>query len=186
MTESGIRLLNGGEAERVVVELGFEAEGLYGEVVVFTLGEAGDGDGSDDAGVGDDDGEAAAVGGVVGFGEVVTVAKGDVILLEIEPERVGAAVEAGDDRDLAGDPALVIWRSAGEGAVEELLVGRSEAADVYYDLLIAGDGKLADGEADAPCGVVVEGGEDNFFFLAGDGGDVVCDGHGFKGTGYKD
>ncbi len=46
----------------------FDAEGFDDEVVVFALGEAGDGDAADDAGSGDVDGEAAAVGGVVGVG----------------------------------------------------------------------------------------------------------------------
>ena len=140
-----------------MVEAGFEAEGFDGEVVVFALGEAGDGDCSDDSCVGDDDGEAAAVGGVVGFGEVVAGFEGEVVLLEVEAERVGAAVEAGDDGDLAGDPALIVGRGAGEGGVEELLVRRAEAADVGDDLLIAGEGELAEGETDAPGGVVVEG-----------------------------
>ena len=91
-------------------------------------------------------------------------------------------MEAGDDGDLAGDPALIVGRGAGEGGVEELLVGGAEAADVGDDLLIAGESELAEGEADAPCGVVVEGGEDELFFLAGDGGDVFGDGHFFGGT----
>ena len=88
-------------------------------------------------------------------------------------------MEAGDDVDFALDPTLVVGGGAGEGGVEELLVGGAETPDVGYDFLIAGEGELADGEADAPGGVVVEGWEDELFFLAGYGGDVFGDGHGF-------
>ncbi len=159
-----------GQAQRGVVLLQFQAEGFYDEVVVFALGEAGDGYGSDDSGSGDDDREAAAVGGVVGFGEVVAVAEGHVVLLEVEADRVGAAVEAGDDVRFCARTQRGCRGRAGEGGVEERLVGLAEAADVGDDALIAGESKLAEGEADAPGGVVVEGGEDEFFFLAVNGG----------------
>ena len=96
--------------------------------MVVALGEAGDGDCSDDAGVGDDDGEGAAVGGVVFFGQVVAGGEAEAGLLEQAPDVVGALVEAGDGGDLARDPALVVGRGAGERGVEELLVGRAEAA----------------------------------------------------------
>ncbi len=62
--------------------LEFETEGFDDEVVVFALCEARDGDAADDAGSGDVDGEAAAVGGVVGVGKVVAVVEGAVGLLE--------------------------------------------------------------------------------------------------------
>lgn len=55
------------------VELEVEAETFDDEVVVVALREAGDGDGSEDAGSGDVEGEAAAVGGVVGLGEIVAI-----------------------------------------------------------------------------------------------------------------
>ena len=70
------------KAEGVVVAAEFDAEGFDDEIVVFALGEAGDGDAADDAGSGDVDGEAAAVGGVVGVGKVVAVGEGAVGLGE--------------------------------------------------------------------------------------------------------
>ena len=85
--------------------LEFEAEGFDDEVMVFALGQAGDGDAADNAGAGDVDGEAASVGGVVGFGEVVAFAEGAVALLEREADGVGAAVKAGDDVRFALNPA---------------------------------------------------------------------------------
>ena len=97
-----------GEAQGVVIFFEGEAEGFDDEVVIFALGEAGDGDCADDAGAGDVDGEAAAVGGVVGVGEVVAVAEGAVGLLEHEADGVGWAVEAGDDVGFALDPAGVV------------------------------------------------------------------------------
>ncbi len=169
--------LKDGQAQGVVVLLEDAAEGFDDEVVVVALGQAGDGDRADDAGAGDVDGEAAAVGCVVGVGEVVAVAEAALILFEGQADGVGAAVEAGDDVGFAQDPAGVV-RSASERGVEERLVRLAEAADVDDDGLLAGDGKLADAEAETPGSVVVEAGEEEFGFLAGYGGEVFGDGHG--------
>jgi hypothetical protein len=173
--------LGGGEAQCVVIFFEFEAEGFDDEVVVVALGQAGDGDRADDAGAGDVDGEAAAMGGVVGVGETVAFAEGAVVLLEREADGVRAAMEAGDDVDLALDPAGVVRRSSERG-VEERLVGLAEAADVDDDGLLAGESELAEAEAEPPGSVVVEAGKDEFGFLAGDGGEVRSkvwgDGHG--------
>ena len=146
-----------------------EAEGFDDEVVVVALRQAGDRDRADDACAGDVDGEAAAVGGVVGVGEAVAFAEDAVILFEREADGVRAAVEAGDDVDLALDPAGVVGCSSERG-VEERLVGLAEAADVDDDGLFAGDGEVAEAEAETPGGVVVEAGEVEFGFLTGDGG----------------
>ena len=61
--------LFGGQTKVVVVAAKLAADGFDDEVVVFALGQSGDGDGADDAGSGDLDGEAAAVGSVVGVGQ---------------------------------------------------------------------------------------------------------------------
>ena len=151
-----------------MVALEFEAKGFDDEVVVFALGKAGDRDGADDASARDVDGKAASVSGVVGVGKVVAVGEGAVGLFECQADSVGAAVEAGYDVDLALDPTLIIWRCAGERGVEELLVWLAEAADVDDDGLVASDGEFADTEAESPGGVVVEAGEQEFGFLAGD------------------
>jgi hypothetical protein len=58
----------GGQAQGVVVLLEDAAEGFDDEVVVVALRQAGDRDRADDARACDVDGEAAAVGGVVGVG----------------------------------------------------------------------------------------------------------------------
>lgn len=101
--------------------------------MVFALWKAGDGDAADDAGTVDVDGKAAAVGGVVGVGEVVPVRKGAVALFEREPDGVGAAMEAGDDVGFSLDPAGIVGRGAGKCGVEERLVGLAEAADIDDD-----------------------------------------------------
>ena len=106
-------LLEGGETEGCVVVVEGDAEGFDGEVVVFALGEAGDGDSAYDACSGDGDRDAAAVGGVVGVGEAVLLVEGGAVVLELEAERVGAAVEAGDHVGFALDPACVVGRGAG-------------------------------------------------------------------------
>jgi len=49
------------EAERIEIVQGFSAEGFYDELMIVALGQAGDGDGSDDAGSGDGDREGSAV-----------------------------------------------------------------------------------------------------------------------------
>jgi len=155
-----------------VVAAEFDAEAFDGEVVVFALGKAGDGDAADDAGAGDVDGKAAAVGGVVGVGESVFFAEGGAALLEVEADLVRAAVEAGDYVGFALDPAGVVGCGAGESGVEEGLVRIAEAADVDDDGELAGEGQLAEGEAEAPGGVVVEVGEVKLGFLMDDGGEV--------------
>ena len=172
----------GGEFEGFVVAAGEEAEGFDDEVVVVALGEAGDGDGADDAGAGDVDGETAAVGGVVLFGEVVALGEGEAGLLEEAADVIGAFVEAGDDVDLAADPAGVVGGGAGEGAVEELLVGGAEAADIDNDVQVAGDGEFAEERAELPGGLGGEGLEGEGGFLQLDGGEIFGDGHG--ATGY--
>jgi hypothetical protein len=65
--------LKDGEAQRVVIFFEFEAEGFDDEVVVVALRQAGDRDRADDARTRDVNGEAAAVGGVVGVGQVVAI-----------------------------------------------------------------------------------------------------------------
>ncbi len=122
-----------------VIAMEFEAECFDDEIVVFALGESGDSYGADDSCACDVNGEAAAVGGVVGVGEVVTVGEGAVGLFEEEADRVGGTVEAGDDVDLALDPALIVGGCSGEGGIEERLVRLAEAADVDDDALFAGD-----------------------------------------------
>lgn len=115
-----------------------EAEGFDDEVVVFALGEAGDGDCTDDAGACNVDGEAAAVSGVVGVRERVAFGKLPTLLLKKKADGVGGAVEAGDDVRFALDPAGVVGSSS-ECGVEEGLVGLAEAADVDDDGLFAGE-----------------------------------------------
>ena len=114
-----------------------EAEGFDYQVVVFALSESGDSDGADDAGACNVDGEAAAVGCVVGLREVVAVAEGAVGLREGEADGVRRAMETGDDVGFALDPALVIRSGASKGGVEELLVRLAESADVYDNGLFA-------------------------------------------------
>ena len=79
----GCGLLEGGEAQGGVVVDEDEAESFYDEVMVFALGETGDGDGADDAGVFYVDGEGSSVGGVFGFGEGVFFGEGGVVVLEV-------------------------------------------------------------------------------------------------------
>ena len=86
-------------------------------------------------------------------------------------------MEAGDHVDLALDPAGVVGCSSERG-VEERLVRLAEAADVDDDGLLAGENEFAEAEAETPGGVVVEAGEVEFGFLAGDCGEVFGDGHG--------
>ena len=174
--------LSAGQAQGGVVVAEFVAEGFDDEVVVFALGQAGDGDGAEDARSGDVDGEAAAVGGVVGVGQGVFFGERGVVVPEVEAELVGAAMETGYDVRFALDPAGVVGRGAGECGVEERLVGLAEAADVDDDGVAASDGELAQGEAEPPCGLCVEGGEDELGFLPGDQGEVFREvgvGHGF-------
>jgi hypothetical protein len=165
-----------------VVAAEFDAETFDGEVVVVALGKAGDSDAADDSGADDVDGKAAAVGGVVGVGKGVFLGEGGACLLEAEADQVGAAVEAGDDVGFALDPAGVVGCGAGEGGVEEGLIRVAEAADVDDDGKLAGESQLAEGEAEAPCGAVVEVGEMKLCFLMDDGGEVFGQGHGCKDT----
>jgi hypothetical protein len=153
-----------------VIFLEEKADGFDGEVVVFALREARDGDGTDDASSGDVDREAATVCGVVGVGEAVAFGELTALLFEKEADGVRRAMEACYDVDLSLNPALAVGGSAGECRVEELLVGLAEAADVDDDTLVAGEGQIAEGQAQLPGSVVVEGGEAEFGFLTGNEG----------------
>ena len=117
-------------------------------------------------------GKAAAVSRIVGVGESVFFAEGGAGMQEAKADMVGAAVEAGDDVGFALDPAGIVGRGAGESGVEEGLVRIAEAADVDDDGKLAGEGELAEGEAEAPRGVVVEVGKVKLGFLVDDGGEV--------------
>jgi len=86
-------------------------------------------------------------------------------------------VEAGDDVDFAADPFGLVGNCAGQGAVEELL---AEASDIDGEAVAALDGEGADAGAEVPCGGFVEGVEDELGFLAGDGGEIVVDVHGWN------
>jgi hypothetical protein len=159
-----------GEAEGIGVQVEGEAESFDDEVVVLALREAGDGGGADDAGAGDMDGEAAAMRGVIGVGETITLGEMTALLFEEEADSVGGSVKAGYDVDFALNPAMAVGGGTGEGGVEEWLVRLAETADVGDDALIAGEGEVAEGLAEGPGGVVVEGGEAEFSFLSGDDG----------------
>lgn len=123
------------------------------------------------------DGEGSTVGGVVGFGQGVFLGEGGVVVLEVEADGEGAAVESCDDVGFALDPAGVVGGGAGECGVEELLVGLTEAADVDDDGMVSGDGEFAEGESEGPGGIEIEGGEAEELFLVGDAGEIVGDGH---------
>jgi len=124
---------SGWETQGLVVATGDEAESFDHKVMVFAFGQAGDGDRANDSGARDVDGEAASVGGVVFQRQVVPDGEGQAGLFEQTANVVRTLVEARDDVDLARDPALVVGGGAGQRAVEELLVRRSEAADVDDD-----------------------------------------------------
>ena len=162
-----------------MVEPKLEAEGFYDQIVVFALGQAGDGYAADDACSGDLQREAAAVGGVFRIGQSVFFGERCVVVLQVKAELVGAAVEAGYYVRFAFNPAGVVGRGAGERGVEERLVRVAEAADIDDDGVAAGDRQLAEGEAQSPCSFCVEGGQDQLCFLADDSGEIVCDGHVF-------
>ena len=168
------------KTEGAVVEAEFAAESFDDEVVVFALGEAGDGDAADDACSGDVEGEAAAVGGVFGVGQRVFFDERGAVVFEVEAYLIGAAVEAGHGVRFAFDPAGVVGRSSCERGVEERLMRVAEVADVDDEGVAAGDGEFAEGGAEAPCGFGVKGGKDEFRFLSRDGGEVfrsVGEGH---------
>jgi hypothetical protein len=170
------------KSEGVVVATEFDAEAFDSKVVIGALGQAGDGNAAYDAGAGDVDGEATTVGGVIGVGQGVFFAEGGAALLELKADLIGAAVEAGDDIRFALDPAGVIRCRARESGVEEGLVRIAEAADIDDDRELAREGKLAEGEAEAPGGIVVEVGEVKLGFLMDDGGEVFSERHGCKDT----
>ena len=158
------------EAEGGGIQVEGEADGFDYEVVVFALREAGDGNGADDPGSSDVDGEASAVRGVIGVGESVALGELAALLFEEQADGVGGPVEAGYYVDFALDPPLAVGGGSSERGIEELLVGLAEAAYVDDDALVAGESEVAEGEAEMPGGVVVEGGEAEFGFLSGDEG----------------
>jgi hypothetical protein len=134
-----------------------EAEGFDGEVVVVAGGQAGEGDGADDAaGCGDGDGEGSADGGVVVGGEGVTLGEGLALAFEAEADGVRGTVEAGDYVRFAAGPAGVVGGGAGEGGEEEALDGTAEAADVDDDGMVALGGEGAEDVAEGPGDVGVE------------------------------
>lgn len=161
----------------VAVEL--VAEGFDDQVMVFALGQPGDGHAADDACSGDLERKAAAVGGVFRIGQSVFFGERRVVVLQVKAELVGAAVETGYYVRFALDPAGVVGRGSGERGVEERLVWVAEASDVDDDGVATGDRQLAEGEAQSPCSFCVEGGQDQLCFLADDSGEIVCDGHVF-------
>lgn len=84
-------------------------------------------------------------------------------------------MEARDYVDFAADPFGLIGDCAGKGAVEELL---AEAADVDGEPVAALDGEGAEARTEIPGSGFVEFLEDEFGFLAGDGGEIVIYVHG--------
>ena len=145
--------------------------------MVVAGAKAGEGDGSDDpTGGGDGDGEAAAYGSVETLGEGVTLGDGLSEGFQAEADGVGAAMEAGDDVGFAAGPAGVVGRGAGQGGIEERLLGGSEAADVDDKGVFASDGEVAQERSKGPGGggVEVRKGEGGFLFE--DAGGVLLGG----------
>ena len=79
-------------------------------------------------------------------------------------------MEARDDVRFALDPAGVVGRGSGECGVEERLVRIAEAADIDDDALATGDGQLAEGGAQSPCGFGIEGRQNECGLLTNDRG----------------
>ena len=117
-----------------------DAETFNGEIVVVALRKPGDGDTADDSGASDVDGEAAAMGGVVGVRESVFFAEGCAGVLEVEADLIGTAVEAGYHVGFALHPAGVVGRGAGKGGIEERLIWMAKAANVDDDRELTGKG----------------------------------------------
>ncbi len=116
-----------------MVATGDEAESFNHQVVVFALGKARDGDRANNSRASDMDGETSSVRGIVFQRQVVSLGEGEPGLLQQATNVVRTLVKTSDDVDLARDPALVVGGGAGQRSVEELLVRRSEAADVDDD-----------------------------------------------------
>jgi len=124
---------SGWKAQGVVIATCDEAESFNHEVVIFPLGQSGDGDAANDAGACNLDGEAASMGSIVFQRKVVSLCEAEAGLLEETADVVRTLVKTRYSVDLARDPALVVGGGAGQRAVEELLVRRSESADVDDD-----------------------------------------------------
>jgi len=158
-----------GQAEGIVVLAEFETEGFDDEVMVIALCEAGNGDGGNQAGMDDADGKATAVAGIVGSGKAASFER-RLLLLEIEADRVGTAMEAEDYVGLAADPLGVIGCGAGKSAVEERLQG---TANIDDDGKSAVKGKGAKAGAETPGDLLVEGRKDESAFLERDAGEIL-------------
>ncbi len=87
--------------------------------MVGALVEAAGDDGAYEAGAVEGEGEAAAVHGIVGEGEAVSLFDGLAGEFEVEAHGVGGAAETGDDVALAANPVCLASRSAVGGREEE-------------------------------------------------------------------
>lgn len=142
--------------------------------MVVALGQAGEDDGADHSGVGQVDGEAAAVGCVVLQGEAVAGLHGFSVAFEDAAYGVGAAGEAADSVALAANPVGLPGGRAGGGAGEEDLSGE---VDLDSGGGFEGEELVTEEVAELPGGVGVEGSEAEEVFLFGDDGEVgggVC------------
>lgn len=152
-------------------------DGRGDEVVVVALGQAGDDDGAGEGVAGDGiggvgfepEGEASAVGGVVGFAEAVRGFERGVVARELAADGVGAAVEAVDGVALAANPVGLRGLGAGRGAGEEEL---AVALDLDGSSDVAGEQRGVQERAELPCGGGIEGGEAEQGFLPGEEGEV--------------
>src|SRR5947207_806530 len=103
------------------------------------------------------DGEATAVGRVVGVGQPVTLTKQAACVFQGEADGIRRAMESRNNIGLALHPPCIVGRSS-QRSVEERLMRLPEATDVDDDGLIASNGEFAEAEAETPSGVVIEAG----------------------------
>ena len=139
------------------------------EVVVVALGKAGEDDGADE-GVGDAEGEASAVRGVVGEGEAVAGFEGLLVELKLAADGVGAAGKAANGVALAANPVGLAGRGAGRGRGEEDVVGE---LDLDGAAGIASEHRGAQQAAELPGSVGREGGEVQQRLLLGEDSEVL-------------
>ena len=142
------------------------AEGGDDHGVIDALVKAAGDDGADASCAGDEDGERAAVHGVVGEGETVALLEGFAGLLELEADGVGAFAEALDYVALAANPVELAGGCALCGGEEK---DASGDADFKGHGGAAAECVFAQSGAYAPGFVGAEAVEDECLLLCCDG-----------------
>ena len=106
--------------------------------------------------------EAAAMAGIIGNRQSVTIKEVGFLFLHLPPYGIGTTMKASRYIAFAAHPLHIVGSSAGQRGIEERL---PETAHVDHQAQLAGNCQRSNMSSEPPCRIFVKAGKLKLFFL---------------------